>query len=149
EWAALDLQVLEDAATTQARLDKSLSIDNTYEQTYQLQGDLYVWHARHETEAPKQQDYYQKAIKVYQQGIEVAARRQANATNMHVGLASAYIATQQLQPAIDEYRRLLDEGAPGLNKWQIYQAIAELYRQSGDTAQAKLYAQHALDSAPE
>jgi tetratricopeptide (TPR) repeat protein len=149
EWAALDLQVLEDPETTQARLDKSLSIDDTYEQTYQLQGDLYVWRARHETEAPKQQDYYQKAIQVYLQGIEVASHRQANATNMHVGLASAYIATQQLQSAIDEYRRILETGAQGLNKWQIYQAIAELYRQLGDNAQARIYAQQALDSAPE
>jgi len=149
EWAALDLQVLEDPETTQARLDKSLSIDDTYEQTYQLQGDLYVWRARHETDATKQQAYYQKAIEVYVKGIEVASRRQANATNMHVGLASAYIATQQLQPAIDEYRRLIEAGAPGLNKWQIYQAIAELYRQLGDTAQARIYAQQALDSAPE
>lgn len=149
EWAALSLQVVEDPETTQARLNKSLEIDDTYEQTYQLQGDLYVWRARHETEATKQQDYYQKAIKVYLEGIEVASRRQANATNMHVGLAGAYIATQQLQPAIDEYRRLIETGAPGLNKWQIYQAIAELYRQLGDTVQARLYAQQALDSAPD
>jgi tetratricopeptide (TPR) repeat protein len=149
EWAALSLQVLEDPETTQARLEKSLSIDDTYEQTYQLQGDLYVWRARHETDATKQQDYYQKAIAVYLEGIEVASHRQANVTNMRVGLASAYIATQQLQPAIDEYRRLLEAGAPGLNKWQVYQAIAELYRQLGDNTQAKLYAQQALDSAPE
>ena len=81
------------------------------------------------------------------QGLEVTARLGASDFNLRIGLASVYAQTNQRQAAIDQY--LLAAPDAGGNQWQIYQAVAELYRQMGDVAQTLNYGQLALNGAPE
>jgi len=63
-------------------------------------------------------------------------------------MASVYVATQQTQPAIDAYLQVAQLNA-GVNQWQVFRALSELFRQVGDLVQARLYGQQALDAAPE
>ena len=148
EWAVLAYQLLSDGDTAQARLDESFRLDSNYEQTYQFQGDLYTWRANQAAEADAKQAWYQKAIDAYQHGITMAARRGSPDLNLRIGLASGYAVTQQFQAAIEQYLLAAPKAASN-QQWQIYQAVAELYRQLGDAAQARAYGQLALDGAPD
>ncbi len=145
EWALLTFQQLSDGDAAQTKLDESFRLDRIFEQTYEIQGNLDVWRAGQS--ADQASAYYQKAIDAYQQGLQVATRRGTPELNLRLGLASAYAATHQPQPAIDQY--LLAAPKAGGNQWQIYQAVAELYRQLGDVAQARNYGQLALNGAPD
>jgi tetratricopeptide (TPR) repeat protein len=147
EWAVLTFQLLSDGEAAQTKLDRSFQLDTKFEQTYQLQGDLDVWRANQATDPAEKQKYFDKAIADYLRGIEFANSRSASGINLHLGLASTYAATQQLQKAIDEY--LIAAPNAGSIQWQVYRAVAELYRQMGNTSQALNYAQQALNVAPE
>jgi tetratricopeptide (TPR) repeat protein len=149
EWAALALQVNDDPAAAQQYLDRSFALDSLFDQTYQLQGEVYAAQARKGTTPEEQQAWYAKAIEIYRKGIEVAEARGLSTTNLIINLASTYAALGQPQAAIDEYQRLLAAGAPGVDPWRVHLAISELYAQVGNMAQARGSAQTALELAPE
>jgi hypothetical protein len=149
EWGALKYQLLEDGADAAAKLNASLALDATYDQTYQFLGDLYTWEARREADPAKQKEWYDKAVAAYQQGVEAATQyRNTSMLNIRLGLATVYINTNQIQPAISEYLQVAQLNA-GPNQWQVYRALGELYRQTSDLANARIYAQQALQIAPE
>jgi tetratricopeptide (TPR) repeat protein len=149
EWAALQFQVLNDQAAAQKYIDQSLLIDQEFDQTYLLQGDLYSTEARVITDTLVQKPLYQKAIDAYQKGIVVADTRGTPAGNLRVGLASAYVALGQPQDAITVYQDVLAKSDSGVNPWQVYLAISELYAQMGNMDQARANAQLALQAAPD
>lgn len=150
EWALLCLQLLADGARAQTYLDRSLELDPEFDQTYWYQGDLFQWQARQTTDAAAQQALYEQAGEAYRQGVAMgqASGRATSTINLRLGLASVYVATQQIQPAIDEYLQVAQLNA-GANQWQIYRALAELYRQTGDLVQARAFGDQALQAAPE
>src|SRR5574341_92419 len=147
EWAVLNYPVIGDGDTAQARLDESFRLDKNFSQTYEIQGNLDAWRASQTADAAAKQAYFQKAMEAYLQGIEVATRLGASDFNLRIGLASVYAQTNQPQAAIDQY--LLAAPKAGANQWQVYQAVAELYRQTGEVAQALNYGQLALNGAPD
>lgn len=147
EWAVLNYQVMSDGDTAQAKLDESFRLDKNFPQTYEIQGNLDAWRANQTTDAAAKQAYFQKAMEAYLQGIEVATRIGASDFNLRIGLASVYTQTNQPQAAIDQYLLAAPKG--GANQWQVYQAVADLYRQTGDVAQALNYGQLALNGAPD
>jgi tetratricopeptide (TPR) repeat protein len=149
EWAALEFQVLNDQTTAQKYLDQSLSIDQEFEQTYLLQGDLYATQARAITDTVAQKPLFEKAVDAYKKGIVIAEARGTPAGNMRVNLASAYVGLGQRQEAINIYHEVLAKGDSGINPWQVYLAISELYAQMGDMTQARANAQLALQAAPD
>ncbi len=148
EWAALDYQLRDDLDGAQAKLDKSFELDKLYDQTYQLQGDVYNIRAQRATTDTERAMYYQKAIDNFNNGIAVMKERGGNPVNLYIGLAQAYVATQQNAPAIEAYKEVTKIGLGG-NQWQVYRAIAELSRQLGDLEQGRIYGQLAADAAPE
>ncbi len=149
EWAALEFQVLNDQVTAQKHLDHSLSIDQEFEQTYLLQGDLYSTAARTITDTVVQKPIYQKAVDAYKRGIAIAEARGTPAGNLRVNLASAYVGLGQPADAITIYQEVLAKGDSGVNPWQVYLAISELYAQMGNMDQSRANAQLALQAAPE
>ena len=149
EWALLAYEFMNDFDLAQQRLDHSFALDNTYEQTYLYQGDLFARRAQRDTDPAKQQDYYQRAITAYLTGIEAADRRGLSTTNLRIRLADVYVATGQLPLAIEQYITVGQFNDPAVSQWQLYQQIADLYRQLGDMGQARQYAQLALDAAPD
>ena len=149
EWAALAFQIAGDTEQAQGHLDQSFGLDDNFDQTYQLQGDLYLARARQAVEPADQQVYFQKAIDTYLTGIEVALAHGANTVNMRLNLASIYPTVNQLPEAIEEYRRILDLNDPGVNAWQVHLTISQHYAQMGDLAQARANAELALQAAPD
>ena len=148
EWASLHFQLLGDLDAAQAKLDQSLALDREFDQTYQIQGDLYATRAQRASDPAAQKDYYQQAIDALNQGVEVVKTRSGNPLQLRLSLAGAYVATQQIQPAIDEYLQVAQIGL-GPDQWKVYQAIAQLYWQQGQAPQARAYGQQALDAAPD
>ncbi|MGQ0603949.1 MAG: hypothetical protein ACT4QE_19890 [Anaerolineales bacterium] len=149
EWGLLAFQLLEDGAKAQEKLDHSLALDSTFDQTYLYLGDLYAWEARRTTDAVEQADIFNKSIMAYQQGLEAGeAYRSTSALGLRLGLANVYVTTQQYQPAIDAYLKVAELNA-GPGQWQVFRALGELYRQTGDMIKAREYGQQALALAPE
>jgi O-antigen ligase len=149
EWGLLTWQILEDGARAQEKLARSFELDKTFDQTYLYQGDLYAWEARSATDTARQKALYDQAITAYQQGLEAGKQyRNTSELGIQLSLANVYVTTQQIQPAINTYLRVAELGA-GPNQWQVLRALAELYRQTGDIANARNYGAQALAGAPE
>jgi tetratricopeptide (TPR) repeat protein len=149
EWAALEFQVQGDQVAAQKYLDQSMAIDQEFEQTYLLQGDLYSTEARAITDTVVQKPLYQKAIDAYQKGITIAEARGTPAGNLRVSLAAAFVGIGQREAAITTYQEILAKGDGGINPWQVYLAISELYAQMVNMDQARANAQLALQAAPD
>lgn len=148
EWGALKYQLLNDFAGAEEKLKHSAELDDTFDQTYQYLGDLYAWQANRETDPAARQGYFDQSIAAYQSGVERAKVRGSAMLNIRLGLATVYVTTNQIQPAIQEYEEIARLNA-GANQWQVLRALAELYRQNGDLDQARNYGQQALAAAPE
>lgn len=149
EWGALKYQILEDGAAAEEKLQASLALDDTFDQTYQYLGDLYQWEARRQTDPAQQTAYYEKAITAYQAGVAAGQQyRNTSALGIRLGMANVYVSTNQLEPAIQEYLQVAQLNA-GAGQWQVYRALAELYRQTGNPGAAREFAQQAVDAAPE
>jgi tetratricopeptide (TPR) repeat protein len=149
EWAALAFQVNNDPATAQEKLDQSFALDTLFDQTYLLQGDLYATLARQAADPESQQALFQQAIDTYLAGLVVAEERNTSGPNLRLNLAQAYLGAGRALDAIGVYQQVLERGDPGVNPWQVYLAISELYAQLGDLAQARAYAEFSLQSAPD
>ena len=150
EWAALAFQVRGDTVTAQQYLDQSFALDTQFEQTYQLQADLYLTQAQQQAADPAaQKTLYDKAIATYLRAIEFGQARANSVSNARVNLATAYAQSGQPQAAIDQYQLLLADRSSGVEPWRLQLAISELYAQLGDMAQARLNAEQALAAAPE
>jgi O-antigen ligase/Flp pilus assembly protein TadD len=149
EWGALKYQLLSDGAQAREKLERSLALDGTFDQTYQFLGDLYSWEAGRTTDAAVQQDYFQKAVSAYEQGVTAAnTYRNTSLINIYLGLSNVYVRTNQIDPAINAYQQVAQLNA-GPNQWQVYRALGELYRQKGDLVNARTFGQQALQAAPE
>jgi tetratricopeptide (TPR) repeat protein len=61
----------------------------------------------------------------------------------------AYVQLGQVSAALDAYLQALENTPRGAEVWRIQEAISSLYAQEGDTANALLHLQYALNEAPE
>jgi tetratricopeptide (TPR) repeat protein len=145
EWAALGFQVNGDLSGAQTHLDQSFAIDKQFDQTYLLQGDLYATQARAITDTVASKALFEKAVADYQTGITLKG---GNLANLRINLASAYVGASRAQDAIGIYQQMLASNNAGVNRWQLYLALSQLYAQTGDMAQARSNAQLALQAVP-
>jgi tetratricopeptide (TPR) repeat protein/O-antigen ligase len=147
EWAALEFQVNNDLTTAQTHLNQSFTIDKRFDQTYLLQGDLIATQARQITDTVASKALFEKAILFYQTGL-TGTIGGSNGSNLHINLASAYVGAGRPQDAIAVYQDMLASANSGVNQWQLYLALSQLYAQTGDMAQARTNGQLALQSVP-
>jgi len=63
-------------------------------------------------------------------------------------LASAFIQLGQFPAALDAYQQALNNAPSGIQTWGVQEAMARLYAQAGDSANALLHLQYALNDAP-
>jgi len=147
EWAALEFQVNSDLTGAQTHLDQSFAIDKEFDQTYLLQGDLYATEARQITDTVASKAMFEKSITVYQTGLAIS-KDSPSTSNLSLNLASAYVGAGRPQDAIAVYQQMLASNTQGVNQWQLYLALSQLYAQTGDLAQARTNAQLALHAVP-
>lgn len=148
EWALVKFQLLSDGVGALEKLNHSVELDDTFDQTYQYLGDYYAWEAARQTDEAARQPLYAKAIAAYQQGVERAQTRATSLLGIRIGLAQVYQNTLQIPLAIQEYLKVAELNA-GASQWQVFRVLGVLFQQSGDNAQARNYLQQAIALAPE
>ncbi len=144
EWADFSLQLRGAPDAAQTELDHSLALDTTLGQTYQIQGDIYVWRANQAADAAERKGYAERAIQAYQTGLN-----RGDEAGLHVGLAQAYEVEGLYPMAVEQLQRAIQMTLPGSpDLWQLYRQLGGVYEKAGDTSQARVYGQKALDLAP-
>jgi tetratricopeptide (TPR) repeat protein len=136
EWARLAFDLLEDAELAHAKINKSLELDDNWEQTYLYAGDLYAWEARRSGDPAAKSSFWAQAIDAYRRGIEIAERKQQSAAQLRLNMATLYADNLQFSEAIAALQPLTTANDPGLAKWQVYQQIGAWYAQMGDIGNA-------------
>jgi tetratricopeptide (TPR) repeat protein/O-antigen ligase len=149
ERAALEVQMRSNLLKAQEYISASMALDTTYDQTYQLQGDLYATQARSAADPAAQKALFEQALAVYQQGLIATEKRGGNQTAFLVNIASIQTSLGLLADSINTYTTLVARNDPGISKWQVYLQISQLYYQLGDINQARSNAELALQAAPD
>ena len=130
EWA-LTYYLMGDYENARAKLEKSLSLDAEYDQTYLLLGQLYT-----------QQGDWARAEEMYRKAVELNPNAVESISML------GYVLDQQgkITEAIAQNLRVL-ELAP--RDYITIRNLAVLYNKAGDYKQALAYARQALEVAPE
>jgi tetratricopeptide (TPR) repeat protein/O-antigen ligase len=151
EWARFDLSLRQDYEGAMSKLEKSLSLDDQFNETYALLGDYWSQLGAAESDPAKQQADYEKAVNYYQQSIAAEAFKPGTQPSLtaRLGLAAAERALGNLEAAIASYEEILTLAGPEYNLWAVQEALAEIYLEKGDKAKALEYANQALAAAPE
>lgn len=152
EWSLLYLNVFRNTSDALARMQKAKEIDPFYDWTYGLLGDYYVRTAQDlpEEQQEQKQELLAQASEMYNRALELAAASDTQ-TKYSYALALGGVESQRAQPtqAIAAYQQAIQLLPSSTDKWRIEEAIARLYYETGDRANAVLHAQNALAAAPE
>ncbi len=151
EWARFDLNLRQDYEGALSKLEKSLSLDDQFNETYGVLGDYWTQVGAAEGDPAKQQADYKKAISYYQQSIVAEAFKPGTPPSLtaRLGLAAAQRTLGNLDAAIASYEEVLTLAGPEYNLWSVQEMLAEIYLEKGDKAKALDYANQALAAAPE
>lgn len=134
EWAMLYYYGLGDFEGYERALRTSLEIDSEFDQTWLVCGDV-----------NRQRGNIEEATRCY----EAALRLRPNNGDVWRALGDTYIAAQQWEKAIYALTRTLELQPNAKDAWNLLQVVARLYSQLGQQEQALLYAQKALEVAPD
>ena len=150
EWASLFLFVLQQPEEAYTRLNRAEQIDPKYHRTYALLGEYYLRKAMTDSDEATQRDYLSQAANNLVKALALPTPGEPTAKyNYAQMLGSAYVQLGQIQPALDAYLQALDNAPSGAEVWKIQEAVSQLYVQEGDTENALLHLQYALNEAPE
>jgi tetratricopeptide (TPR) repeat protein len=134
EWTMLYFYGLRDAAGFERALERSLEIDPEFDQTWLVCGD-----------ARRQQGELEDAARCYEKALELSP----GAPQVWRMLGDTYIAMQEWDSAINALTQTVELQPKAQDIWNIHQVLARLYSQTGQQEQALVYAQTALELAPE
>ena len=134
-----------------SKLEKSLSLDDQFNETYAAFGDYWSQAGAAEKDAAQQRADYEKAAGYYQQAIAAESFKPDTQPSLtaRLGLAAAQRALGNLDEAIASYEEVLTLAGPEYNLWSVQETLAEIYLEKGDKAKALEYANQALAAAPE
>jgi tetratricopeptide (TPR) repeat protein len=160
EWAVLYMQLLNEPQQALERLNHALQLDNEYSFTQGLLGDYYLMIATSADDTTSKKQAYMTAASYYRTAADVTKPGDTtskaaylvslgNVLSLSAGLESPNINHDQLLQAISALKEAIDAGVSSSDLWKIQQAIAKLYLQLGDKANAQDYAILALRGAPE
>jgi tetratricopeptide (TPR) repeat protein len=159
EWALLTMQVMGRSDEALQKLQHAIELDPQYSFTQGLLGDYYsrLANSTEDSNAKKQAlltaaNYYRVAAEVSKTADQTSKSSYlvslANVYIMMAGLDPMNVDSGQLQHAIDILLESMDAGINSNDIWKVQEAIAKLYLQLGDKAQAQYYANQALLGAP-
>jgi tetratricopeptide (TPR) repeat protein len=150
EWASLYLFVLQQPEEAYARLEHAEKIDPKYHRTYALFGEYYLRKATADDDSAAKQDHLNKAANNLAKAMALPTPGEPTAKfNYAQMLGSAYVQLGQIPAALDAYQQAIENAPRGAEVWRIQEAISSLYAQQGDTENALLHLQFALNEAPE
>lgn len=151
EWARFDLNLKNDYGSALEKFNKSLSLDDKFNETYAALGDYWTQAGAVESDPGTQLADYEKAAGYYQQAITAEAFKPGTPPLLtaRLGLAAAERTLGNLDAAIASYEDLIGVAGPEYNVWSVQETLAEIYLEKGDKAKALDYASQALAAAPE
>ncbi|MEK7808104.1 MAG: tetratricopeptide repeat protein, partial [Chloroflexota bacterium] len=151
EAARFDLAARKDSANALKKIERSISLDPKWVETYNTLGDIWTQLAAEEKDESKRRESYQKAISAYQQSIEAEKFRGvelARQISTRVSLGAAQKAVGNYDAAVATYQDILKIAGTSFNVWEVHRAMAETYLEKGDKTNALDYATKALAAAP-
>jgi tetratricopeptide (TPR) repeat protein len=134
EWATLHQDLLEDEARYDELIQHSLGIDDEFEQTWLIIGDIQV--GQGELEA---------AIESYSTALEIAPRQ----PRVWSALGRLYLQLEEYEGAIDTFSEYLERWPDSRDAWDIHRLLAITYYQMGSVEQALAEMDLAIQIAPE
>lgn len=150
EWALLYLNILGQPEEAAAKLNQALTIDPKYHWSYALLGEYYAREARQQSDEGEKLQLFNKGIDSYRKAIEMPINDDPNARyNYSLALGSLYAQSGDSVQALAAYLKAKDYNRNPADNWRIDETIASIYAQSGDTENALIYAQLALETAPD
>ncbi len=151
EWARFDLNLKKDNQGALEKLEKSLSLDDQFNETYGAFGDYWSQVGAAEKDAAQQRADYEKAAGYYQQAIAAESFKPDTPPSLtaRLGLAAAQRTLGNLDAAIASYEDVISVAGEGYNLWSVQETMAEIYLEKGDKTKALEYANQALAAAPE
>jgi len=149
EWAYLLISILQQPEAAFEKINRAIEIDPQYHRSYALMGEYYLRKSVL-ADGTTDQDALERAANSFSNALEMPAPGEPAARfNYAQMLASIYVKGGRYQPAIDAYLKALEVAPQGVEVWRIREAIAGLYVQTGDTSNALLHLQYALNEAPD
>jgi O-antigen ligase len=159
EWAVLYMQIIGDPQQALARLQHALQLDSKYSYTQGLLGDYYLRVANSSSDITSKEQALTAAISYYRDAANVAKSTDPTSKASYlVSLGNIYsmlavidpqnINQEQLQLSINALLESINAGLSSSDVWKIQEAIAKLYIQLQDKANAQYYANQALMNAP-
>lgn len=150
EWAAFYLTILDQPDQAYECIQKALELDSSYDWTYALLGDYYNRMAyEHTSDELAMRQSLENASRAYQTAL---LKVQPENTQYQFSYALALGSIQsQLQhwDAADQSFRLALNLAQNGEQWRVYEALSLLSFRKGQKDLAQLYANQALEIAPE
>jgi len=150
EWASLLLFELQQPEEAYTRLVRAEQIDPEYHRTYALLGEYYLRKALADGDTAAKQDHLSQAANNLTKALELPTPGEPTAKfNYAQMLGSAYIQLGETQAALSAYLKALENAPTGGEVWRIQETVARLYAEEGDSANALLHLQYALNDAPD
>jgi tetratricopeptide (TPR) repeat protein len=150
EWGQLYLNTLKNPAEALKRYDHSLTVDPYYDWTYALLGDYTVRLAQSAGGEDEQRQLWLKAAGYYQKALEEASPSDVASRVSYLDrLSDLYIQLKDYQSAATTIETSLAQRTKTADTWKLFEKLATLYYQLGDTPKALEYATQALASAPQ
>ena len=149
EWAYLFLTILQKPDEAYQKIEQALTIDPEYHRSYALLGEYYLRKRSSNNTASVNNENLKLAAQNYEKALSLPTPSEPTAKfNYSQILASIYAEMGQYSAAIDAYQQAIKIAPKGAEVWKIHEALANLYIQNGDTANALLHLQDALSDAP-
>ncbi len=160
EWALLFMQVVGQPQQALDRLQHALELDAKFSFTQGLLGDYYLKIANSASDTPVKEQALTTAEGFYRAAADVAKSTDTTSKASYlVSLGNVYTIMAGMDPqninrgkllqAINALLESIDAGLNSSDLWKVQEAIAKLYIQLGDHANAQYYANQALLSAPD
>jgi tetratricopeptide (TPR) repeat protein len=113
-------------------------------------GEYYILTADENTDPQAQRLATEKAAAHYAEALRLSKNSDPRLRlGYATALAGAYVRLEQPGPAIGAYEQAIEIDPDTATRWQIEEALSQLYAQSGDRDKALAHAATALSLAPE
>ena len=148
EWAILHISGLDMPEKAREMLEHAIEIDPNYDWTHGLLAEYYFRLSRTIEDSSRRRELLDQAAAEYELAIEnVKYYEEQHLPGYILALAGIYTRLDQFSEAIELYELALKRGYTE-EPWQVEEAIANLYLQTGDFKSALFYANSALSTAP-
>jgi tetratricopeptide (TPR) repeat protein len=148
EWAYLKLKIQQQPEIASQYLDQALQIDPSYDWTYGQLGDVAIYQAALETDLAKKQTLLDQAAANFREALVKSGDR-VSKFNYALSLGGILAETTRFQEAAAAYRQALEFYPESATAWRVYELLAQVYNQLGDSQQTVDALNQALSLAPE